>query len=77
MKTQPSNRMWQDSQTCQRIFRAVGWPAYMAVRCRPAVSQTTDIAQEVLSSWQSDQEKRQAQRAQAIIKESHRVKADV
>lgn len=77
MEAQPRNRMWQDGQTCQRVFRAVGWPAYTAVRARPAASQPTDIAQGVLSSWQSDRKKRQALQAQAIVKDSHRVKADV
>jgi hypothetical protein len=77
MNAQPSNRMWEDSQSCQRVFRAVGWPAYMAIRARPAVLQGTDIGQGVLSSWRNDQKKRQALQAQAIITDSHRVKADV
>ena len=49
----------------------------MAIRTRPAAIQTTDIRQSVLSSWQNDHSKRQALQAQAVIKESHRVKADV
>lgn len=76
-EAQPTNRMWKDGQTCQQIFRAVGWPAYMAVRARPTASQNIDIRQSVLSSWQNDHRKRQALQAQAIIKDSHRVKVDV
>jgi superfamily II DNA helicase RecQ len=49
----------------------------MAIRALPTASQTTDIGQSVLLSWQSDQKKRQALQAQAIIKDSHRVKVDV
>jgi superfamily II DNA/RNA helicase len=77
MEAQPTNRMWKDGQTCQRVFRAVGWPAYMAIRARPTASENTDIRQGVLSSWQNDHSKRQALQAQAVIQASHRVKADV
>jgi superfamily II DNA helicase RecQ len=76
MQAQPSNRMWQDGQTCQRVFRAVGWPAYMVVRAGLAVSQPADISHEVVSSWRNDQEKRQARQAQTVIRDSHRVKVD-
>lgn len=76
MLAQPSNRMWQDGQTCQRVFRAIGWPAYMVVRASRAVSQTADIAQEVLSSWQNDHKRRRVLQEQAVIKDSHRVKVD-
>jgi hypothetical protein len=48
----------------------------MVVRAGLAVSQPTDISQEVVSSWQNNQEKRQARQAQAVIRDSHRVKVD-
>ena len=76
MQAQPSNRMWHDSYTCQRLFRAVGWPAYIVVQVDPVVQQTTGLAQEVVSSWQHDVQRRRALQAQAIIQDSHRVKVD-
>jgi hypothetical protein len=69
--------MWEDGYLYQRVFRAVGWPAYMAIRARPVAVHTTDIQQGVLSSWQNDHKKRQALQAQAVIKDSYCVKADV
>jgi hypothetical protein len=51
---QLSNWMWEDGQSCQRVFRAAGWLAYMAIRACPAAVQTTDLRQGVLSSWQND-----------------------
>lgn len=74
---QPSNRMWVDGQPCQRVFRAAGWPAYMAIRARPTASENTDIKLSVLSSWQNNHKKRQELQAQAVIQDSHRVKVDV
>ena len=50
MQAQPSNRMWEDGQMCQRLFRSVGWPAYMIVQANAAVLETTNLAQEVVSS---------------------------
>lgn len=76
MDAQPSNRIWKESQSCQRVFRAAGWPAYMVVRTRPTASQTIGIGQSVLADRQNYHEKRQALREQAIIRESHRVNAD-
>lgn len=32
--SQPPNRMWDEGQLCQRVFRAAGWPAYVAVKPR-------------------------------------------
>lgn len=75
-QAQPSNRMWQDGQTCQRLFRAVGWPAYVVVQADATILQTTDLAQEILSSWQHDVQQRRALQSQTIIQDSHRVKAD-
>jgi len=73
---QPSNRMWQDNQWCQRVFRAPGWPVYMAVRNRPAALHMADAAQGLLSTWQHDQKRLEARQAQATIQETHRVQAD-
>jgi hypothetical protein len=55
----------------------VGWPVYIAIRARTTASQNTEIGQSVLSSWQNDYKKRRALQAQAVIKDSHRVKVDV
>jgi hypothetical protein len=74
-QSQPSNRIWEDNLLCQRVFRAVGWPAYRMVQAS-ALAPTTDITQEILCSWKNDQSKRQARQAQAVIRESHRVKVD-
>jgi hypothetical protein len=76
MEAQPSNRMWKEGQSCQRVFRAAGWPAYMVVRTRPTASRAIRIGQNVLANRQTYHEKRQALREQAIIRESHRVNAD-
>lgn len=73
---QPSNRMWRDSQTCQRLFRAAGWPSYLAVENSVSQPDREDIAQRVKADRQRQREVREKVAAQEKITESSRVQAD-
>jgi hypothetical protein len=75
-KKQSSNRVWRDGQLCQRLFKAAGWPAYMAVETRPNSLQAEDISGIVNANLQRAEEKQEAAAAQEPIKESSRQQAD-
>lgn len=71
-----SNRIWRDGQSCQRLFRAVGWPAYVAVETSVEAANQEDISQRVKADRQHQREERKAAAAQEKIKESIRSQAD-
>jgi len=73
---QPSNRLWRDGQSCQRLFRAAGWPAYIAVDASLGERNTEDISQRVKADRQRQREQQEAAAAQEKIKESSRSQAD-
>ena len=75
-KQHSSNRLWRDGQPCQRLFRAVGWPAYVAVETCPAGPSTADISQIVKADLQRVEEEQEAAAAQGPIQESTRQQAD-
>ncbi|UPX19135.1 uncharacterized protein EKO05_0009407 [Ascochyta rabiei] len=70
------NRVWRDSQSCQRLFRAVGWPAYVAVETSVGAATLADISQRVKADRQHQREEREAAAAQDKIKEGICSQAD-
>ncbi|UPX16307.1 uncharacterized protein EKO05_0006716 [Ascochyta rabiei] len=70
------NQVWRDSQSCQRLFRAVGWPAYVAVETSVGAATLADISQRVKADRQHQREEREAAAAQDKIKEGIRSQAD-
>lgn len=76
-KTQhASNRLWKDGHPCQRLFRAVGWPAYVAVETRANSLHAEDISGIVKADLQRIGNEQEAAAAQELIKESSRQQAD-
>ncbi|CAA9967161.1 ATP-dependent DNA helicase Q1 [Pyrenophora teres f. maculata] len=71
-----SNRIWRDGQSCQRLFRAVGWPAYVAVETSVEAANLEDISQRVKADRQHQREEREAAMAKEKIKEGIRSQAD-
>ncbi|KAK1919460.1 hypothetical protein P3342_013199 [Pyrenophora teres f. teres] len=71
-----SNRIWRDGQCCQRLFRAVGWPAYVAVETSVEAANLEDISQRVKADRQHQREEREAAMAKEKIKEGIRSQAD-
>lgn len=71
-----SNRLWKDGQPCQRLFRAVGWPAYIAIEARANSLQAEGISEIVKANLQRAEEEQEAAAAQELIKDSSRQQAD-
>jgi superfamily II DNA helicase RecQ len=70
------NRLWRDSQLCQRLFRAVGWPAYMAIEARATGPSAEEIPQVVMADLKRKKEEQEVAAAQEPIRESTRQQAD-
>jgi superfamily II DNA helicase RecQ len=60
-----SNRLWQDGQLCQRLFKASGWPAYFVVQARAQ----QDDGGDALRLGRADLEQRRQEREQAAREE--------
>jgi superfamily II DNA helicase RecQ len=73
---QPSNRLWRDGQSCQRLFKAAGWPAYIVVEATVSESGMEDLSQRVKADRQHQREERKVAAAEDAIKEGVRVHAD-
>ena len=71
-----SNRLWKHSQPCQRLFRAVGWPAYLTIATRATPYHAEDITQLVKADLQRMEEEQDAAAAEELIKETSRQQAD-
>ncbi|PVH90656.1 hypothetical protein DM02DRAFT_419052 [Periconia macrospinosa] len=71
-----SNRIWRDGQSCQRLFRAIGWPAYVAVETSVEAANLGDISQRVKADRQRQREERKATMAEEKIEQGIRSQAD-
>ncbi|PVH94164.1 hypothetical protein DM02DRAFT_540007, partial [Periconia macrospinosa] len=70
------NRIWRDGQRCQRLFKAVGWPAYIGVETSAEATNIEDICQRVKADREHRRKEREAALAEQRIKEGIRSQAD-
>lgn len=68
--------MWQDGQHCQRLFRAAGWPAYVAIEASGDQPSQANLSQSVLAHRDQRREEREVAAAQEKIRGGSRVQAD-
>jgi hypothetical protein len=73
---QSNNRLWQDKQTCQRLFGAAGWPAYLSVENSTSEPDVGNLSQRIKADRQHQRDEREAAAAQETIREGVRVQAD-
>lgn len=70
-----SNRLWKHNQPCQRLFRAVGWPAYMTIENRATSQGAEDGSHVYAADFLRMEEEEQAAAAQRLITASSRQQA--
>jgi superfamily II DNA helicase RecQ len=66
---QPANRLWADNQPYQRVFRASGWPAYVALRAEASQQNEEDMYEQVRAERDRIEEQEAVAAAQDTIKE--------
>ena len=71
-----SNRMWKHSQPCQRLFRAVGWPAYIAVKVSAVNNTVQDLSQLAKADLLRAREEDKAAAGDKTIREFSRYQAN-
>lgn len=69
---QPLNLMWDEGQSCQRVFRAAGWPAYVAIKPEVERHKADDALARFQAQRSRIEEEEAATAAHDIIKEGKR-----